>query len=117
MRSKILQKRQMASYIGAGAVVLPSAPANTALPAITGTAQMGATLTATNGTWTGTPAATFTRQWKASGVNIAGATATTLVLTEDQLGAVITVTVTGTNSAGNSAATSAPTSAVIVAGG
>lgn len=90
-------------------------PANTALPAITGTAQVGATLTVSNGTWTGTPTPTYTRQWKADGANISGATAATYVLTEAELGKVITCTVTGTNSAGNASATSAATSAVIAA--
>lgn len=90
-------------------------PANTALPTITGTAQVGQTLTSTNGTWTGNPNPTFTRQWKADGANISGETATTYVPVEGDVGKVITVTVTGTNSAGNASATSAATVAVIAA--
>ena len=38
-----------------------SAPVNSALPAITGTAQVGQTLSTTNGTWTG--ATTYSWQW------------------------------------------------------
>lgn len=116
MAAPTINKRRFASYLGAGVISLPSAPANTVAPAITGTAQVGATLTVSNGTWTGTPTPTYTRQWKADGANIASATATTYVLTEAELGKVITCTVTGTNSAGNASATSAATAAVIAAG-
>lgn len=73
------------------------APANTVAPAITGTTEVGETLTTTNGTWTGTPAPTFTRQWYRDGVAIAGATALTYVLVADDLGAMIDVVVTATN--------------------
>lgn len=90
-------------------------PANTVLPTITGTAQVGQILTSTNGTWTGNPTPTYTRQWKADGVNISGATATTYTPVVGDVGKVITVTVTGTNSAGNASATSAGTAAVIAA--
>ena len=86
-----------------------AAPANTAVPVITGTTALGDTLTATAGTWTGTPAPTFTRQWTRNGTNIAGATATTYVITAADQGTNIAVKVTGTNSAGNATATSANT--------
>ena len=39
------------------------APANTVLPAISGTVRPAQTLTVSNGTWTGLPAPTFTYQW------------------------------------------------------
>jgi hypothetical protein len=75
-------------HIGAGthtsAPVTPAAPTNTTPPAITGTARQGQTLTVSNGVWTGSP--TFTRQWKAAGVNIAGATNATYVLTAAEVG-------------------------------
>jgi hypothetical protein len=88
----------------------PAAPTNSAVPTITGTPTVGQTLTSANGAWTGSP--TFTRQWLADDVEIAGATNTTLVLGAEQEGAVIKVRVTGTNAGGSASATSAGTSAV-----
>lgn len=90
-------------------------PANSVAPAITGTAQVGETLTVTNGTWTGTPTPSYTRQWLADDVAIDGATATTYKLTADEEGAVITVLVTATNPMGIVTALSNATAAVIEA--
>ncbi len=90
--------------------VAASAPTNTAPPTISGTPTVGETLTAANGTWTGSP--TFTRQWLANDVPIAGATNTTLSLAAGHEGAQISVRVTGTNSEGSASATSTKTVAV-----
>jgi hypothetical protein len=64
------------------------------VPAITGPAKVGSTLTAVPGTWGPAPVA-LTYQWKANGVAIAGATAATYKLGAAQAGKTITVTVTG----------------------
>lgn len=101
----------MATSAATTAVIAP--PTNTAAPAITGTAQVGQVLTVSNGTWTGSP--TYTRQWKANGTNISGATATTYTPVAGDVGKTITCTVTGTNAAGNASATSSATAAVIAA--
>ncbi|MDX0251150.1 histidine kinase [Sinorhizobium meliloti] len=90
-----------------------AAPANTVLPAISGVAQVGQVLTAYPGVWTAAPA--FTYQWKKGGVNIAGATEPTYTPVVGDVGAAITVAVTGTNSAGAATATSAATPNVIAA--
>lgn len=89
------------------------APTNSVAPAITGTAQVGQTLTVSNGTWANSP--TFTRQWKKGGVAISGAVGTTYVPVVGDIGATITCTVTGTNIGGSLAVTSAATAAVIAA--
>ncbi|MGC3984827.1 MAG: hypothetical protein QM777_08915 [Pseudorhodoferax sp.] len=93
------------------------APVNTAVPTISGTAQVGQTLTSTIGTWTGSPTPTYSRQWLRNGAAIAGATAASYVPTTDDIGAAISLRVTATNSEGSASATSASTAAVIAAGG
>ncbi|MGH6844490.1 MAG: right-handed parallel beta-helix repeat-containing protein, partial [Methylocella sp.] len=90
-------------------------PVNTALPAISGVAQVGQTLTATNGTWTNSPTS-FTYQWNRAGTLIGGAIASTYVPVAADVGATLTVSVVATNATGSSApAISAPTSAVFAA--
>jgi hypothetical protein len=112
MRSKASHKRSYAGFVGAQGGA-PTPPVNTVAPAITGTPTVGETLTTSNGTWTGKePPANFAYQWKAGGVNIAGATAKTYTLTEAEVGKAITVTVTARNWKGPTSATSAATAAV-----
>jgi hypothetical protein len=96
--------------------VLPVAlPVNTALPAITGTAQQGQTLTASTGTWTNSPTG-HAWQWRRGGTPISGATGGTYALVAADVGAAITVQVTASNAGGASApATSAATVPVIAA--
>lgn len=84
----------------------PAAPANTVLPVISGTAMVGQTISATTGTWTGSPTPTYAYQWKRAGASIGGATASTYLLVVLDTGALITVTVTATNSEGSASATS-----------
>lgn len=91
-----------------------SAPTNTVLPAISGIAQVGQTLTAWPGVWTGAP--TFSYVWKNEGVAIPGATGPTYVPVVGDVGDNITVTISGVNSAGPPvSATSTETAAVIAA--
>ena len=95
----------------------PTLPANTVLPVISGTPMTGMTLTTTDGTWTGFPAPTFTYQWKRGGSAISGATANSYLLVSADVGTMITVTVTATNTAGNASATSAAVGPIIASAG
>lgn len=72
-------------------------PANVTLPTVTGNAVQGETLTTTTGTWTGLAPITYAYQWFNSEADITGATASTYVLTEDDIGLTVGVRVTATN--------------------
>ncbi len=93
-------------------------PVNVAPPAISGTPIDGSTLTADDGTWTGTEPITYTYQWQrcdADGSNcsdIAGATDPTYDLTGDDVGHAVRVVVTATNAVGSAGMASASTAAV-----
>jgi len=111
-----------ASLSTATSVVVDIAPTNTALPAITGTARIGETLTSSKGSWTSSPTAstTYTYQWKRASTvggtytNITSATDRTYDLTDADIDRFIKVSVIATNSIGaSSAALSAATSVVV----
>ena len=97
---------------------VPTPPAISTAPTITGVAQTGQTLTTSNGTWTGTPTS-YSYQWQraatSGGVysNIASATNSTYVVSDTDAGYFIKSAVIATNGAGSSsAALSSETSAV-----
>lgn len=90
-----------------------AAPVNTLAPSLSGVPQVGETLTVTTGTWTGYPAPTYSYEWFADAALIVGADEATYVLTEDELGAAISVDVTATNVAGTATESSNVTPAVI----
>jgi hypothetical protein len=100
----------------------PAAPANTALPAIAGTLTAGRALTASTGTWTGSPTG-YAYQWQDCNtlgegcLNISGATASSYTLDASDVGHTIRVVVTATNSGGSTRATSAQTATVAAASG
>ena len=88
-------------------------PVNTAIPAITGTAQVGQTLSASTGSWTSAAGSlSYAYQWKRGGTAISGATASSYAPVVADIGSALTVTVTATNSDGSANATSNATSAV-----
>lgn len=95
-------------------------PSNTAVPAVTGTAKAGNTLTTTQGTWTGSPTITYAIAWESSPngttwTAISGATSTTFALTESHVGLRIRSKVTATNSQGSVVANSTATAVVVTA--
>jgi hypothetical protein len=110
-----------ASATSAAVAVTAAPPVNTAPPALSGNAQVGSTLTATAGTWTGTQPLTFGYQWQrcdSSGANcsnITGAVGTSYAVVSTDVGATLRVIVTATNSAGS--ATTSVLSGVVVAVG
>jgi hypothetical protein len=103
-----------------GSAAPPSPPANTALPTISGTAEVGQTLSSSTGTWSGSPSG-YAYQWKrcdSTGANCAsvtGATARQYALVSADLGKTMRVTVTASNVGGSASATSNATSVVVPA--
>ncbi len=87
-----------------------SAPTNNTAPTISGSTLVGSTLTCSQGSWDD-GYATLVYQWLRGGSAISGATSTTYVSTDTDVGAAITCQVTATNVGG---ATSAASSAVTV---
>jgi hypothetical protein len=106
---------------GSGRVMIrylvSSAPANTALPIISGTNRVGSTLTATAGTWSGSPS--YTYQWQnapsADGTfsNIAYATSSTYKLKGESLAKYVRVNVTATVAGGSTTVSSSPTTEIL----
>jgi hypothetical protein len=93
-------------------------PVNTAPPTISGTPELGQTLTASAGTWSGRQPITFSLQWqrcdKVGGncATIAGATAATYVLAEADLDHTLRIAVTARNRVGSASRTSVPTAVI-----
>ena len=93
-------------------------PSDQALPTVAGTPQAGSELTASTGTWTGTPPIFFGYQWRrcdTGGDNcteISGATGSTYLVDPADAGSTLRVAVTANNAAGSSTADSAPTAVV-----
>jgi len=106
------------SAFAAAARTTASPPVNNSLPAISGTAQNGQTLTAANGSWAGVTPISYAYLWQrcnASGSScgsIDTATGQNYVASHDDIGATIRVQVTATNSDGTSQALSAATAVV-----
>jgi hypothetical protein len=78
-----------------------AAPASTAKPAISGTANAGATLSCSTGSWRGSPT-TFFYQWSRDGTPIAGATKSTYTVQSTDEGTTLTCGVDARNVGGYS---------------
>lgn len=91
-------------------------PLNTQPPGVSGTTAVGSTLTATSGSWRGSTPLSLAYQWRrcSGGVCsiVAGANSAGYLLTSDDLGATLLVSVTASNSVGSATAASAETAVV-----
>jgi N-formylglutamate amidohydrolase len=83
-------------------------PANTTLPAISGTPHAGQTLACSTGTWSGSTPQTDAYAWLREGTPIAGATTNHYTVTTTDTGHQLRCRVTASNLAGSASAQSAP---------
>lgn len=100
---------------GINVTMVPSAPVNTALPVISGTATAGSLLSCSNGSWTGETfslpmgwplTSPFAYQWLRGGAAIAGATSSTYTVQTADLGQGLVCEVTASIEAGKASAKS-----------
>jgi len=95
-----------------------SAPVNTAPPTVSGTAQLGQTLSSTTGAWSGDSPISYAFTWQrcnSSGAScspISGATAQSYTIVAADVGSTLRVGISASNTAGNASATSSPTGVV-----
>jgi hypothetical protein len=109
---------------GAGVLIafkpIAAAPTNSVLPALSGTAKVGQTLSSTEGTWTGSP--TYAYQWEHSANGVSGwatipsATSSSYLIAVTYQGEFLRCTVTATNEGGSAAASSAASAQVAAEG-
>lgn len=110
----------LAAIVGVGQAAIQAIPVNTAPPTISGTATVGQTLTANNGTWTNNPT-TYSYQWlRCNGggnscLSVANGTQKTYSLVAADGGQTIKVRVSATNTDGSASAESAQTDQVAAA--
>jgi lysophospholipase L1-like esterase len=108
------------TWLGAPGGTAP--PVNSGLPVISGLAQQGQVLSASSGSWSGSPTS-FAYQWRrcdsagAGCVDIAGASGQSYVLVAGDVGSTVRVVVTASNAGGSGSATSAQTGVVVASSG
>jgi hypothetical protein len=95
----------------------PAAPSDSTLPAIAGTPTEGQTLTATTGTWSGSPTS-YRYQWQDCNtlgeacLGVATATNSSYTLTAADVGHTLRVVITATNAGGSTSASSAASATI-----
>jgi hypothetical protein len=94
-----------ASATTSNSITVGTAPVNTVAPTVSpsGTQITGTVITASVGTWTGTPTITYEYRWTRNGTPISGATNSTYTIQAADDGTTIRVEVRGTNAYGTSA--------------
>lgn len=97
---------------GAANIVIASpvsteAPSLVAAPVLSGSTEVGNTVSCSEGTWEGNPTPTYSYQWKRDGVNISGATSNTYTTVVADIGTELTCEVTATNVVDSASATTA----------
>jgi hypothetical protein len=107
----------IAIYAAAAPTVVTPPPANLSLPVVNGTAQVGQTLTGSDGFWSNNPLA-YAYQWQRcnSGggacADLAGETGDSYVVDAADVGSTLRIEVTATNDGGSATVVSAPSSVV-----
>jgi CHRD domain len=110
------------SAIAAPARTAANPPVNSSLPAVSGTAREGQTLTTTNGSWSGVTPITYAYQWQrcnAAGSScgtISKATNQNYVVSSGDIANTIRVEVTATNADGQGQALSVATGSIAASG-
>jgi Ig domain of plant-specific actin-binding protein len=99
-------------------IAQPAAPANSSMPVISGSPQIGQTLTVSTGTWNGPGTISYAYQWLrcdqtgGSCTAITGATQKSYTLTSTDVGHSLRARVTATNNNGSTSATTVPTAVI-----
>lgn len=100
-------------------LVVAGPPENQERPEISGAQQAGSVLTGSDGTWSGTPAPSFSRRWLrcnaggAACAEIEGATGATHTVSGADVGRTLRLRVTATNAGGVTERDSAPTGTIV----
>ena len=89
-----------------GILDVPVGPVNNVAPVVSGTPNVGQTLSCTTGTWSGVGTITYAYQWQRDGVNIGSATASTYLLVGADAGTTVRCVVTATDNDGSNSANS-----------
>lgn len=116
--STLLVIAAVAGFAGKGAAASQVAPKNDSPPTLSGTAEVGKTLTASTGSWSGTEPITYVYRFqrcdKDGGACFTGGSTTqrTYVVAAEDVGKTIRVRVTATNKDGSVNATSVPSAVV-----
>jgi hypothetical protein len=86
--------------------IVPFPPSLTTAPVVTGSTQQGSLLSCSTGVWAGTPAPTYTYQWRRDAVNIGAATADTYTTQAADVDTAVDCVVTATNTGGSASSDS-----------